>query len=65
MDGQYNYRLEKIEAVLDTWLPERLNAAWAAKIFPGLGGRDGAAALSVGVLQSLADPCSDLLSRGG
>jgi octaprenyl-diphosphate synthase len=63
---QYTRRLEKIEAVLDTWLPERPDAHWAARVFPGLEGPAGSPPPIGGeLLESLALPCRDLLSRGG
>ena len=60
MDQQYTRRLEKIEAVLDHWLPENPDPVWGAKIFPGLGERLGAESLG-----ALTAPGRDLLSRGG
>jgi octaprenyl-diphosphate synthase len=60
MDQQYTRRLEKIEAVLDRWLPENPDPAWGAAIFPGLGERLGAESLG-----ALTAPGRDLLSRGG
>ncbi|MDR3192793.1 MAG: polyprenyl synthetase family protein [Treponema sp.] len=60
MDVEYTRRLEKIEAVLERWLPEGPDAAWAGRVFPGLEGR-----VPENCLASLAGPCRDLLSRGG
>jgi octaprenyl-diphosphate synthase len=57
---EYTRRLEKIEAVLDRWLPGRPDADWAGRVFPGLKGP-----VPEECLASLADPCRDLLSRGG
>ncbi|MDR1637353.1 MAG: polyprenyl synthetase family protein [Treponema sp.] len=60
MDLEYIRRLEKIEAVLKSWLPERPDASWAGRVFPGLEGP-----APENCLASLADPSRDLLSRGG
>jgi octaprenyl-diphosphate synthase len=51
--------MEKIEAVLDTWLPESPNPSWAETAFaaPGPAGQD--------LVASLIRPGRDLLSRGG
>ena len=59
MDRQYTSRLENIEAVLEHWLPENPSNAWAAEVFHGLG------AINPQLLQALAAPCRELLSRGG
>ncbi|MDR1443957.1 MAG: polyprenyl synthetase family protein [Treponema sp.] len=56
MDGEINQRLEKIEAVLDTWLPAAPDSGWASRVFPGLAPE---------FLKDLILPCRDLLSRGG
>jgi octaprenyl-diphosphate synthase len=58
MDRELSQRLEKIEAVLDAWLPAVPDSRWASRIFPGLG-------VAPGFLESLTFPCRDLLSRGG
>jgi octaprenyl-diphosphate synthase len=58
MDEEYIRRLEKIEAVLEYWLPEQPGLSWAARVFPGLG-------IPEECLESLAAPDRDLLSRGG
>ncbi|MDR0997526.1 MAG: polyprenyl synthetase family protein [Treponema sp.] len=60
MDEEYTRRLEKIEAVLEHWLPERPDTAWAERVFPGLKGP-----VPEKCLESLAGPDRDLLSRGG
>jgi octaprenyl-diphosphate synthase len=60
MDGEISQRLEKIEAVLDAWLPQTPGPDWAARVFPGLEGR-----VAAELLESLILPCRDLLSRGG
>ena len=60
MDQQYTRRLEKIEAVLERWLPEKSGPAWGAEVFPGLGDK------SLGeAFRALTAPSRDLLSRGG
>jgi octaprenyl-diphosphate synthase len=60
MDGEISQRLEKIEAVLDTWLPQMPDPGWVSRVFPGLEGR-----VTTELLESLTLPCRDLLSRGG
>ncbi|MDR2258918.1 MAG: polyprenyl synthetase family protein [Treponema sp.] len=60
MDQQYIRRIEKIEAVLDTWLPFQPGAAWARQVFPGLD-----AGIREEALAPLINPGRDLLSRGG
>ena len=60
MDLQYNLRLQKIEAVLDRWLPGKPDSAWGAEVFPGPG-----AVPESGMFHSLIQPGRDLLSRGG
>ncbi|MDR3146851.1 MAG: polyprenyl synthetase family protein [Treponema sp.] len=65
MDRELGQRLEKIEAVLDTWLPAAFDSGWAARIFPGLFPALGPIPVTPELLASLARPCRDLLSRGG
>jgi octaprenyl-diphosphate synthase len=60
MDQQYTLRLERIEAVLDRWLPRNPDQGWAAAVFPDLEGR-----LDRHKLGAVAAPGRDLLSRGG
>jgi octaprenyl-diphosphate synthase len=60
MDQQYTLRLEKIEEILDRWLPENPGSAWVAEVFPGLEQR-----LDEEFLRILAAPGRDILSRGG
>jgi octaprenyl-diphosphate synthase len=60
MNLEYTRRLEKIEAVLDTWLPLVPDLAWAKRIFPDLGD-----SIPAKLLESLIQPGRDLLSRGG
>jgi len=59
MDQQYTLRLEKIEKILDHWLPENPDPAWAKEVFPGLG------QINKDLLRVLAAPGKDILSRGG
>jgi octaprenyl-diphosphate synthase len=60
MDQEYIRRLEKIEAVLRTWLPETPDSAWMAKVLPGLEN-----SLNPSFAQSLIEPGRDLVNRGG
>jgi octaprenyl-diphosphate synthase len=60
MDSQYTQRLEKIEAVLNTHLPEYPDLPWAAGTFPELPGK-----VSPDLVRSLTLPGWDLISRGG
>ena len=59
MNQLYTRRLENIEAVLQRWLPETHQSAWASEVFPGLDMPDPQ------YVQALTAPCRDLLSRGG
>ena len=63
MEQQYTRRLEKIEAVLDCWLPDSPGHDWAAEVFPGL--YTNHCPLPVALFSSLTGPGRDLLSRGG
>ena len=60
MHLQYSSRIQKIEAVLDKWLPETPGPVWAQEIFSGLEKVPDAQMLS-----ALTLPARDLLSRGG
>jgi octaprenyl-diphosphate synthase len=60
MDQEYTRRIEKIEAVLDHWLPAQPGADWARRVFPGLD-----AGVREESLAPLINPGRDLLSRGG
>jgi octaprenyl-diphosphate synthase len=60
MDGEIRQRLEKLEAVLDAWLPQTPDSDWVSRVFPGLEDR-----VTAELLESLILPCRDLLSRGG
>jgi octaprenyl-diphosphate synthase len=57
MDPLYTSKLEEIEKTLDRWLPARPGERWADSVF---GNR-----LDPQLLQALAAPGRDLLSRGG
>ena len=67
MDQQYTLRLDKIEAVIDRWLPGKTESGaavntdsfWYKEVFPGLDDIDAAAQ------QELIAPGRDLVSRGG
>jgi octaprenyl-diphosphate synthase len=60
MNIEYTRRLEKIEAVLAAWLPRSIGADWMSDSFSSL-----PAAVRSGHIVPLAEPCLDLLSRGG
>ena len=74
MDTKYTERLEKIEAVLDTWLPEKPDSQWLEKVFgpfsPG-SSLDHSLCTSTGsfvspeLAASLTRPGWDLVKRGG
>jgi octaprenyl-diphosphate synthase len=57
---EYTRRLEKIEAVLQKWLPENPDFSWGGMVFPGLKNSPGAEAF-----RALTLPGRELLSRGG
>jgi octaprenyl-diphosphate synthase len=61
MHPQYTLRLEKIEAVLKTYLPEQPGTTWIKQHFSGL--NDGSVSLELA--KALTAPGWDLLSRGG
>jgi octaprenyl-diphosphate synthase len=60
MDQQYTRRIEKFEAVLDTWLPRNPEAPWRDRVFARLPG-----VVSAELLVSLIQAGRDLVSRGG
>jgi octaprenyl-diphosphate synthase len=60
MNEEYTRRIEKIEAVLDQWLPPGPNVSWARQVFPGL--TDMA---QDELFDALTRPGRDLISRGG
>jgi len=63
MDTKYTHRLEKIEAVLDQWLPEAPDSAWLEKVFAAPSSTGGSVPLELA--ESLTRPGRDLLKRGG
>ena len=62
MDTKYTHRLEKIEAVLDRWLPEKPDSAWLEKAFTPFPANS---SVSPELAASLTRPGRDLLKRGG
>jgi octaprenyl-diphosphate synthase len=60
MDQQYTRRLEKIETVLERWMPENLDQNWVEEVFLNLKDK-----FDPQLLQALTAPGKDLLSRGG
>jgi len=67
MDQQYTPRLEKIEKVLERWLPENPGSAWVGEVFPGIGQIDMELfhSLQAPFAAPLTAPGRDILSRGG
>lgn len=59
MNDKYTSYMEKIEAVLDAWLPASPHPSWAERVFSGLG------PLRQDLVSSLIEPGRDLLIRGG
>ena len=66
METQYTQRLKKIEAVIDTWLPENPDAAWLERVF-GSHGVFIPQEVSVApeLAATLVRPGWDLVKRGG
>ena len=60
MTIEYTRRLEKIEAVLASWLPSAIGSDWTASSFSALPD-----AVRAAHMAPLVEPCRDLLSRGG
>ena len=60
MNPEYTRRLDKIEALLRSRLPDRADAAWVDFAFAELG-----AAPPLELIKTLTDPGRDLLLRGG
>jgi octaprenyl-diphosphate synthase len=56
---EYNIRIEKIEAVLQSRLPENSDPSWTAQVFPS------APPVSPNMVASLTGPGRDLVNRGG
>ena len=64
MNTEYNQRLEKIEAVLDYWLPEKPDALWLEKVFGPIIGV-GKSTVDPALAATLSLPGWDLVKRGG
>jgi len=67
MEDPYTQRLERIELVLDRWLPEKPGASWLETVF-GLQSGNAASPASAPLLElaaSLTRPGWDLVKRGG
>jgi octaprenyl-diphosphate synthase len=64
LDSEYSRRIEKIEAVLEQYLPRYPGASWAERIF-GYPDISGAGEIFPGPASSLISPGRDLLDRGG
>ena len=60
MENQYKLRLEKIEEVLGSWLPDSPDSVWLHRIF-----RIPADHIDPDLIKSLSAPGRDLLDRGG
>ena len=66
MDTKYTERLEKIEAVLDAWLPEKPDSQWLEKVFgPFSPGSSPGPFVPLELAASLTKPGWDLVKRGG
>jgi len=66
MEHQYTQRLQKIEAVLDTWLPENPDAAWLERVFGHFSSFVSQEVLVAPELAAtLTRPGWDLVKRGG
>ena len=59
MKEQYNSRLNKIEALIDKWLPEKPSSSWFNNVFPY------EFSVDEKLLNSLIHPAFDLVKRGG
>ena len=64
MEAQYTRRLQKIEAALENWLPERPDSSWLKRVFHYPGGSVSPETLAAPEL-SLTQPGWDLVNRGG
>jgi len=60
MEDQYTRRLQKIEAVLQKWLPQTPDASWLERVFGSQG-----ESISPELAGSLTRPGWDLVNRGG
>ena len=66
METQYTRRLQKIEAVLEKWLPQRPDLSWLEMVFASQDISVSQAALvDPGLAASLILPGRDLVNRGG
>jgi octaprenyl-diphosphate synthase len=65
MDTKYTRRLEKIEGVLDQWLPEEPDSAWLEKVFAPFAPAGNGGFVSPELAASLTRPGWDLVKRGG
>jgi octaprenyl-diphosphate synthase len=65
MDTKYTQRLEKIEGVLDQWLPEAPDSVWLEKVFAPLSSAGSGGFVSSEFAASLTRPGWDLVKRGG
>jgi len=60
MDQEYTQRLQKIETVLEQWLPQEPDADWAEKVFGDIGKK-----ISAETKKMLLAPPRELTFRGG
>jgi octaprenyl-diphosphate synthase len=60
MENEYTRRLEKIEAVLNAWLPHTPDSSWLERVFAPQGN-----SVSFELAESLTRPGRDLINRGG
>jgi len=65
MDTKYTQRLEKIEGVLDQWLPEKPDSVWLEKVFAQFSSDGTGEFVSPELAASLTRPGWDLVKRGG
>jgi octaprenyl-diphosphate synthase len=64
MNDQYTHRLQKIEAVIDKWLPEKPDSSWMEMVFAFTGTGD-ARDIASELVSGLIRPGRDLVTRGG
>ena len=65
MEHKYTLRLEKIEAVLNKWLPEKPDASWMEMVFAAAGNPVLRGEPAAKLAETLTRPGRDLLERGG
>ena len=65
MEDQFRSRLEKIEAEIDKWLPEKPGPSWMDKVFTGVLPAGGSVPVRAELAASLSLPGWDLVKRGG